>query len=92
MMRLIVGANSFAHNALNRRMNSPLSSRPTAGLSFIGVGLRNWIVVWRDDDDASEIAEDKALRGFEEGEIIVARRHFPWPAFSQKERIPNKCR
>jgi hypothetical protein len=31
MMRCIVGANSFAHKALNRRMNSHRSSSPTTG-------------------------------------------------------------
>ena len=37
MMRFIVDANSFAHQALNRRMNSPLSSSPTAGFRTIGL-------------------------------------------------------
>ena len=31
MMRFIVGANSFAHKALNRRMNSPLHQALPAG-------------------------------------------------------------
>jgi hypothetical protein len=39
MMRFIVGANSFAHKALNRRMNSPLhqAQLPDLGLSVLSL-------------------------------------------------------